>query len=57
MTMGQKLKVKLTGVDEAMGRIEFEAVRESMPGQVRVSPWQKKPAKPDWSFKSKKRRK
>ena len=42
-TVGQKLKVKLTGVDEAMGRIELEPVRDSLPNQIRVSPWQRKP--------------
>jgi len=48
-TIGQKLKVKLTGVDEAMGRIELEPVKDSLPNQIRVTPWQnkgKKPAKP-----------
>ena len=55
-TMGQKLKVKLTGVDEAMGRIEFEPVRESLPNQIRVTPWQKKGKPSPWQHKSKKRR-
>jgi ribonuclease R len=47
-TIGQKLKVKLTGVDEAMGRIELEPVKDSLPNQIRVTPWQNKnkPAKP-----------
>ena len=37
--VGSRLRVKLTGVDEALGRIELEPVRSEMPGQVRVSPW------------------
>ncbi|MDO8756785.1 MAG: hypothetical protein Q7J64_02125, partial [Elusimicrobiota bacterium] len=41
-TIGQKLKVKLTGVDEALGRIELEPVKDSLPNQVRVTPWQNK---------------
>ncbi len=47
-TIGQKLKVKLTGVDEALGRIELEPVKDSLPNQIRVTPWQNKhkPAKP-----------
>jgi len=47
-TIGQKLKVKLTGVDEALGRIELEPVKDSLPNQIRVTPWQnkRKPAKP-----------
>jgi ribonuclease R len=61
-TVGQKLKVKLTGVDEAMGRIELEPVKDSLPNQIRVSPWQRKPqpkptAKPSpWHNKNKRRR-
>ncbi len=42
-TMGQRLRVKLTGVDEALGRIEFEPVKSSLPNQVRVSPWRRRP--------------
>ena len=41
-TMGQRLRVKLTGVDEALGRIEFEPVKNSLPNQVRVSPWRRR---------------
>ncbi len=41
-TMGQRLRVKLTGVDEALGRIEFEPVKSSLPNQVRVSPWRRR---------------
>ena len=58
-TIGQKLKVKLTGVDEALGRIELEPVKDSLPNQIRVTPWQKKnkPAKPSpWQNKNKRRR-
>ncbi len=42
-TLGQRVKVKLAGVDEALGRIDLEIVRESMPGTVRTSPWRPKP--------------
>lgn len=58
-TIGQKLKVKLTGVDEAMGRIELEPVKDSLPNQIRITPWQNKnkPAKPSpWQNKNKRRR-
>jgi ribonuclease R len=58
-TIGQKLKMKLTGVDEAMGRVELEPVKDSLPNQIRVTPWQNKhkPAKPSpWHSKNKRRR-
>ncbi len=61
-TIGQKLKVKLTGVDEALGRIEFEPVKESLPAQIRVNPWQQRnkgkpaPTKPFWQNKNKRRK-
>ncbi len=57
-TIGSKLKVKLTGVDEALGRIEFEPVKDSLPNQIRVTPWQNKnkPAKPSPWRKNKRRR-
>ncbi len=42
-TLGQRLRVKLTAVDEALGRIEFDVVRSSLPNQVRSgSPWRRK---------------
>ena len=41
-TIGQKLKVKLTGVDEVLGRIELEPVKDSLPNQIRVTSWQNK---------------
>ncbi len=38
--MGTPVKVKLVAVDEALGRLEFEAVRAPMmPGQARISQW------------------
>lgn len=40
-SLGDRLRVRLTGVDEALGRIELEPVRSAMPSQVRVSPWRK----------------
>jgi ribonuclease R len=41
--LGTKLKVRLTAVDPVQGRLDFEAVKDEMPGQVRSSPWRKKP--------------
>ncbi len=36
-TIGQRLRVRLTGVDEALGRIEFEPVKNSLPNHIRIT--------------------
>jgi ribonuclease R len=41
--LGDKIKVRLTAADAATGRLDFEAVSESLPGQVRQSPWKRRP--------------
>ncbi|MEK7389559.1 MAG: VacB/RNase II family 3'-5' exoribonuclease [Elusimicrobiota bacterium] len=41
--MGQRIRVRLTGVDEALGRIDFEVVKSSLANQIRVSPWRRRP--------------
>jgi len=41
--LGTKLKVRLASVDPALARLEFEAVKDALPGQVRASPWRRKP--------------
>lgn len=41
--LGSQVKVKLTSVDAASGRLDFEAVKDELPGQVRSSPWRRKP--------------
>jgi ribonuclease R len=41
--LGSRIKVKLTAVDPVAGRLEFEAVKDELPGQVRSSPWRRKP--------------
>jgi ribonuclease R len=44
--LGSRLKVKLTAVDELLGRLEFEPARETpMPQAARLTPW-RKPGKP-----------
>jgi ribonuclease R len=41
-TLGTRLKVRLTGADETLGRLEFEALKaDTLPNQARVSPWRK----------------
>ncbi|NNN07236.1 MAG: VacB/RNase II family 3'-5' exoribonuclease [Elusimicrobia bacterium] len=35
--LGARVKVRLTSVDAALGRLEFSAVDETLPGQVRVT--------------------
>ena len=37
-TLGTQVKVLLKSVDAAAGRLEFEAVKDELPGQVRTSP-------------------
>ena len=39
--MGSRVKVKLIAVDEALGRLEFEPVRSSVPGSVRMAEWKR----------------
>ncbi|MDE2510641.1 MAG: VacB/RNase II family 3'-5' exoribonuclease [Elusimicrobia bacterium] len=41
--LGAKIKVKLTAVDPVAGRLDFEAVKDELPGQVRSSPWRRRP--------------
>lgn len=41
--LGAKLKVRLLSVDPVLGRLDFEAVKDALPGQVRSSPWRRKP--------------
>ena len=41
--IGAQIKVKLTAVDAASGRLDFAAVKDELPGQVRSSPWRRKP--------------
>ncbi|MFI5347688.1 MAG: ribonuclease R family protein [Elusimicrobiota bacterium] len=41
--LGAKIRVKLTAVDSAAGRLDFEAVKDELPNQVRQSPWRRKP--------------
>lgn len=43
--LGTKLRVRLAGVDPVLGRLDFEAVRDALPGQVRSSPWRRKPGR------------
>jgi ribonuclease R len=38
-TIGMKIKVRLKAVDAEAGRLDFEAVKDELPGQVRSSPW------------------
>ena len=45
--LGAPMKVRLTAVDEALGRLEFEPVRSALPNQVRLSPWRQK-KEPRW---------
>ena len=40
--LGTRLNVRLVSADATTGRLEFEAPREAMPGQVRVAPWRPK---------------
>jgi ribonuclease R len=40
-TLGMRLKVKLSAVDEATGRLDFEPVRREIPGAVRLAEWKK----------------
>jgi ribonuclease R len=40
--LGTKMKVKLKAVDPVAGRLDFEAVKDELPGQVRSSPWRSK---------------
>ncbi len=35
--LGSQIKVRLTAVDPVMGRLEFEAVKDALPGQVRTT--------------------
>jgi ribonuclease R len=42
-TIGMKMKVRLKSVDAASGRLDFEAVKDELPGQVRTSPWRRNP--------------
>lgn len=42
-TIGMKLKVRLKAVDAAAGRLDFEAVKDELPGQARTSPWRRNP--------------
>jgi ribonuclease R len=44
-TIGMKMKVRLKSVDAAAGRLDFEAVEDALPGQVRSSPWRRNPKK------------
>jgi ribonuclease R len=44
-TLGTRLKVRLKSVDAAMGRLDFELVKDELPGQVRASPWRRNPQK------------
>ena len=37
--LGTQIKVRLKGVDPVAGRLDFEAVKDELPGQVRSSPW------------------
>ena len=37
--LGTRIKVRLKAVDLAAGRLDFEAVKDELPGQVRASPW------------------
>jgi hypothetical protein len=34
--------VRLAAVDPMAGRLDFEAMKETLPGQVRHSPWRSK---------------
>lgn len=43
--LGARIKVRLTAVDPSAGRLDFEAVKDEMPGQVRTSPWRRKPGR------------
>jgi ribonuclease R len=44
-TIGMKIKVRLKSVDAAAGRLDFEAVKDELPGQVRTTPWRRNPKK------------
>ncbi len=37
--LGTQVKVRLKSVDAAAGRLDFEAVKDELPNQVRSSPW------------------
>ena len=39
--LGTRLQVRLRSVDAAAGRLDFEAVKDELPGQVRTSPWRR----------------
>jgi len=41
--LGERLKVKLIAVDEALGRLEFEPVRSTLPNAARVGFWKQAP--------------
>ncbi|MFI5362338.1 MAG: ribonuclease R family protein [Elusimicrobiota bacterium] len=43
--LGTKMKIRLKAVDAAAGRLDFEAVKDERPGQVRASPWRRNPKK------------
>jgi ribonuclease R len=43
--LGTRVKVRLKSVDSAAGRLDFEAVADALPGQVRTSPWRRGPKK------------
>jgi ribonuclease R len=40
-TLGTQIKVRLKAVDVVAGRLDFEAVKDELPGQVRSSPWRR----------------
>ncbi|MDE2491449.1 MAG: VacB/RNase II family 3'-5' exoribonuclease [Elusimicrobia bacterium] len=40
--LGAKIRVRLAAVDLAAGRLDFEGVRESLPGQVRLGSWRRR---------------
>ncbi len=40
--LGAKIKVRLSAADAATGRLDFESVGESLPGQVRVGSWRRR---------------
>jgi ribonuclease R len=40
--LGAQIKVRLAAVDPMAGRLDFEAMKETLPGQVRHSPWRSK---------------
>jgi len=44
-TLGTRMKVRLKSVDAAAGRLDFEQVKDELPGQVRTSPWSRNPKK------------